>query len=121
MNIKQIWSAFITEAKQPSRDDESVYMFALIAVGHIWLGSLLGLLGLFVPFIVWILPIAYFLFKEVPDVARGGSWSDAFVDLFFVCVGIAYNMILFPVNLIVATGLVIIMAYAKFSRKAVTS
>lgn len=118
MNIIEVWKTFWKEAKQPSDETETIWEYCAGQSGHYLIGSVLAVLGLFIPFIWLIVPVAYFLIKELPDIKRCGSLVDALADTFFVFLGVL-SPIFYPWNAIAAFLMVACFAYAKFKRSAI--
>lgn len=84
--IRRLWR----EVWVPSPADEGGYHWAVIAFGHVMLGAALaGILSGISDRILAL--IAYALFKEVPDIRRGGTIRDSLMDIGLVAVGLTYQ------------------------------
>lgn len=103
-----VWRDIWHDVRQPSSDDESAYLFALIAFGHAMLGALLVC---FLP--VWAAVIVYAFGKELPDYAcRDGSLIDGILDIAFVGLGACFFILPnWPVFVWVAVALAIWILY----------
>lgn len=111
------WRALVSDLLTPSGPDESAYQWLLIAVGHAVAGAALAaLLPAQVP---WpLLPIGYWLGKEVADLRRGGRLLDGLVDAGFVGLGTFYGAAWWPVAVLAAaTGGALLRGLAKGERK----
>lgn len=114
MKFIDIINEFWRDASMPSPPDESVYQFVVIAVGHIFIGSLFGvfLSGLW----LFLIPIAYFALKELPDIKRGGTLIDSIVDMLFVGVGAIY-LLVSPWGPVIALAVLFMVTWAKYAKK----
>ena len=114
MKFIDIINEFWRDASMPSPPDESVYQFVVIAVGHIFIGSLLGvfLTGLW----LFLIPIAYFALKELSDIKRGGTLIDSIVDMLFVGVGAIY-LLVSPWGPVIALAVLFMVTWAKYTKK----
>lgn len=74
---------FFKELITPSDENESNYLFFLIALGHMLLGAaIFQYLGIFIP-----IPVFYFFIKERYDISQGGKIADGLADTAFVALG----------------------------------
>lgn len=116
MKFIDIINEFWRDASMPSPPDESVYQFVVIAVGHIFIGSLFGvfLSGLW----LFLIPIAYFTLKELSDIKRGGTLIDSIVDMLFVGVGAIY-LLVSPWGPVIALAVLFMVTWAKYAKKTI--
>lgn len=69
---------------RPSASDETPYQWAIIAAGHFLIGA--GLMAA-LPVAPWVIPLTYFILKEVRDLRKGGRIGDSLIDTTFVGIG----------------------------------
>lgn len=93
MRFRDAAAALWCDLWVPSDDTETPYQWMVIGISHAVLGACLSTMAVALPWwcVATILFVLYFIFKEMKDMKRGGTFYDSLVDTAFVCLGTLYS------------------------------